>query len=195
MFGFGFSSQPQPQPQPSAINGGRPDFDAGLNTSSAWTRTVSLDPEREPGSETHNASVGTIKSSSRTRQRDASATRNPSSSSSHAPELELPSTFSETSTLSSPTISFLTPQHTSDWIAGHWSTIRKSVLGGKSLNRFGSFVSSGAEDWILYGSPAPNGAVDGLPVDESNGFKGRVYDRRTRTGMCAICFVLSSPKT
>ncbi|CAE6406025.1 unnamed protein product [Rhizoctonia solani] len=37
-------------------------------------------------------------------------------------------------------------------------TLRQSVLGGKSLNRFSHFVVTGAEEWILngYESPPPN---------------------------------------
>ncbi|KZV93023.1 hypothetical protein EXIGLDRAFT_717673 [Exidia glandulosa HHB12029] len=44
----------------------------------------------------------------------------------------------------------LMPQATGDWI--HFPNFRQSLLGGKSLNRFSSFVTTGAEDWVLNGS-------------------------------------------
>ncbi|KAK7462902.1 hypothetical protein VKT23_007481 [Stygiomarasmius scandens] len=43
------------------------------------------------------------------------------------------------------------PQRTGDWIFPSRS-FRQSVLGGKSINRFSNFVTSGAETWVLKGS-------------------------------------------
>ncbi len=40
------------------------------------------------------------------------------------------------------------PQHTGDWM---FPSFRQSLLGGKSLNRFSSFVTSGAEEFVLKG--------------------------------------------
>jgi hypothetical protein len=36
-------------------------------------------------------------------------------------------------------------------ITSSLNTLRQSVLGGRSLNRFSHFVTTGAEDWILNG--------------------------------------------
>lgn len=41
----------------------------------------------------------------------------------------------------------LIPQTTGEW----FPSFRRSLLGGKQLNRFSSFVTSGAEDWLLNG--------------------------------------------
>ena len=49
------------------------------------------------------------------------------------------------------------PQHT-----GEWLTFPQSLLGGKSLNRFSSFVTSGAEAFLLNGSPTPDQALSGI---------------------------------
>lgn len=42
----------------------------------------------------------------------------------------------------------LVPQNTGEW----FPSFRRSLLGGKSLNRFSSFVTSGAEEFVLQGS-------------------------------------------
>ncbi|PIL23132.1 hypothetical protein GSI_14441 [Ganoderma sinense ZZ0214-1] len=50
----------------------------------------------------------------------------------------------------------LVPQTTGEW----FPSFRRSLLGGKSLNRFSSFVTTGAEEFVLQGSssdtPAPH---------------------------------------
>lgn len=46
------------------------------------------------------------------------------------------------------------PQTTGEW----FPSFRRSLLGGKQLNRFSSFVTSGAEEWVL------QGAEDKVPV-------------------------------
>jgi sorting nexin-9/18/33 len=46
----------------------------------------------------------------------------------------------------------IVPQNTGEWFA--LPSFRHRLLGGKSLNRFSSFVASGAEEWILKGSAA-----------------------------------------
>ena len=43
------------------------------------------------------------------------------------------------------------PQHTGEWLPT-FPSFRQSLLGGKSLNRFSSFVTSGAESFLLNGS-------------------------------------------
>ncbi|KAJ8468877.1 hypothetical protein ONZ45_g17082 [Pleurotus djamor] len=53
---------------------------------------------------------------------------------------------------SSPTISKLVPQTTGEYLRNAFPSFRQSLLGGKSLNRFSSFVTSGAEEWVLKGS-------------------------------------------
>lgn len=48
----------------------------------------------------------------------------------------------------------IVPQSTGEW----FPSFRRSLLGGRSLNRFSSFVTSGAEAWVLQGTenePAP----------------------------------------
>ncbi|EJF59294.1 hypothetical protein BD309DRAFT_1031315 [Dichomitus squalens] len=42
----------------------------------------------------------------------------------------------------------LVPQNTGEW----FPSFRRSLLGGKSLNRFSSFVTTGAEEFVLQGS-------------------------------------------
>ncbi|KAH9888059.1 hypothetical protein C8Q73DRAFT_201136 [Cubamyces lactineus] len=43
----------------------------------------------------------------------------------------------------------IVPQTTGEW----FPSFRRSLLGGKSLNRFSSFVTSGAEEFVLQGNP------------------------------------------
>ncbi|KAJ3790418.1 hypothetical protein GGU10DRAFT_170906 [Lentinula aff. detonsa] len=43
------------------------------------------------------------------------------------------------------------PQTTGEWNQWMFPSFRQSLLGGKSLNRFSSFVTSGAEEWVLKG--------------------------------------------
>ncbi|KAG6854104.1 hypothetical protein C0991_010518 [Blastosporella zonata] len=45
------------------------------------------------------------------------------------------------------------PQNTGEWMST-FPSFRQSLLGGKSLNRFSSFVTSGAEEFVLKGTPA-----------------------------------------
>ncbi|KAF7316396.1 SH3 and PX-domain-containing 3 [Mycena indigotica] len=45
----------------------------------------------------------------------------------------------------------IVPQNTGEWRAA-FPSFRQSLLGGKSLNRFSTFVTSGAEEWVLKGS-------------------------------------------
>ncbi|KAF8524273.1 PX-domain-containing protein [Hysterangium stoloniferum] len=44
----------------------------------------------------------------------------------------------------------LRSQSTGEWF--YFPSFRQSLLGGKSLNRFSSFVTTGAEDWVLQGN-------------------------------------------
>jgi sorting nexin-9/18/33 len=46
----------------------------------------------------------------------------------------------------------LQSQSTGEWF--YFPSFRRSLLGDKSLNRFSSFVTTGAEDWVLQGSSA-----------------------------------------
>ncbi|KAF9494964.1 hypothetical protein BDN71DRAFT_1470800 [Pleurotus eryngii] len=55
----------------------------------------------------------------------------------------------------SPTLSKLVPQTTGEYWRNAFPSFRQSLLGGKSLNRFSSFVTSGAEEWVLRGSEVP----------------------------------------
>ncbi|KAJ6495280.1 hypothetical protein C8R45DRAFT_866476 [Mycena sanguinolenta] len=55
----------------------------------------------------------------------------------------------------------IVPQHTGEWRTA-FPNFRQSLLGGKSLNRFSTFVTSGAEEWVLKGTaaaPLPDGGV------------------------------------
>lgn len=47
----------------------------------------------------------------------------------------------------------IVPQNTGEW-RNAFPSFRQSLLGGKSLNRFSSFVTSGAEEFLLKGTPA-----------------------------------------
>ncbi|PPQ86618.1 hypothetical protein CVT25_006802 [Psilocybe cyanescens] len=53
----------------------------------------------------------------------------------------------------------LFPQNTGEWLP-NFPSFRQSLLGGKSLNRFSSFVTSGAESFLLNGSPTPVSSTD-----------------------------------
>ncbi|KAF8649596.1 hypothetical protein AX16_005687 [Volvariella volvacea WC 439] len=60
----------------------------------------------------------------------------------------------------------IVPQNTGEWRNALLPNFRQSLLGGKSLNRFSSFVTSGAEEWVLKGSEAEN---EEAPVTNGNG--------------------------
>ncbi|KAH9478454.1 Sorting nexin-33 [Psilocybe cubensis] len=59
----------------------------------------------------------------------------------------------------------LIPQHTGEWLP-NFPSFRQSLLGGKSLNRFSSFVTSGAESFLLNGSPTPEATVEPTPISK-----------------------------
>jgi sorting nexin-9/18/33 len=70
--------------------------------------------------------------------------------------------------------SAIVPQHTGEWRTA-FPSFRKSLLGGKSLNRFSTFVTSGAEEWVLKGTAADTvvnadavAAHDKIGSDESS---------------------------
>lgn len=68
---------------------------------------------------------------------------------------DLPSSSSAKSEASpslTPIVSPLLPQSTGEWRNALLPNFRQSLLGGKTLNRFSSFVTSGAEEWVLKGS-------------------------------------------
>ncbi|KAG7448492.1 uncharacterized protein BT62DRAFT_992550 [Guyanagaster necrorhizus] len=54
----------------------------------------------------------------------------------------------------------IVPQHTGDWV---FPSFRQSLLRGKSLNRFSSFVTSGAEAWVLKGTVADTVITEASP--------------------------------
>lgn len=58
----------------------------------------------------------------------------------------------------------LQPQLTGPYFA----SLRQTLLGGKSLNRFSNFVTCGAEDWVLNGV-SPEDEDDGSASTESEG--------------------------
>ncbi|KAH9940322.1 PX-domain-containing protein [Amylocystis lapponica] len=93
----------------------------------------------------------------------ASALRNFTADFAHPPGVELPSVHiragskreasgSSITPRGSPKASEqalpLVPQTTGEW----FPSFRRSLLGGKSFNRFSSFVTSGAEEWVLRGT-------------------------------------------
>ncbi|KAF9234262.1 hypothetical protein BU15DRAFT_90042 [Melanogaster broomeanus] len=55
---------------------------------------------------------------------------------------------------SEPELAPLVPQNTGEW-RNVFPSFRQGLLGGKTLNRFSSFVISGAEEWVLNGVPDP----------------------------------------
>lgn len=87
---------------------------------------------------------------SKIRRRDASATSltprgSPTQTSQQlpsTPELEAPSTSSQPIQL----------QTTGERMLAAFPSFRQSLLGGKNLNRFSAFVTSGAEDYVLKGA-------------------------------------------
>ncbi|KAF7325862.1 SH3 and PX-domain-containing 3 [Mycena kentingensis (nom. inval.)] len=52
----------------------------------------------------------------------------------------------------------IVPQNTGEWRTA-FPSFRQSLLGGKSLNRFSTFVTSGAEEWVLKGSADSSAVV------------------------------------
>ncbi|KAJ7073521.1 hypothetical protein B0H15DRAFT_868740 [Mycena belliarum] len=83
---------------------------------------------------------GFMQSGSRPHQRDASS-----------------STITPRGSLTSQEI---VPQNTGEWRAA-FPSFRQSLLGGKSLNRFSTFVTSGAEEWVLKGTAADADLANG----------------------------------
>ena len=43
-------------------------------------------------------------------------------------------------------------------LTSSFNNLRQSVLGGRSINRFSHFVTTGAEDWVLNGYQPPDDA-------------------------------------
>ncbi|KZT25671.1 PX-domain-containing protein [Neolentinus lepideus HHB14362 ss-1] len=70
------------------------------------------------------------------------------------------------------------PQHTGEW----FPSFRQSLLGGKSLNRFSSFVTSGAEEWVLKGSSSDSVPPRSAEDDNSDG-EDEGSNRLSRVGM------------
>lgn len=74
----------------------------------------------------------------------------------------------------------LIPQTTGEW----FPSFRKSLLGSRSLNRFSSFVTSGAEDFVLHGSaedevapePTHSRAASAASVDDNESKRGSVFN-------------------
>ena len=74
----------------------------------------------------------------------------------------------------------IVPQTTGEW----FPSFRRSLLGGKQLNRFSSFVTSGAEAWVLRGEGDMTANVDthvrSNTVSEERGYgHGHRHDRTT----------------
>ncbi|KAK7056363.1 hypothetical protein VNI00_002917 [Paramarasmius palmivorus] len=76
------------------------------------------------------------------------------------------------------------PQNTGEWM---FPSFRQSLLGGKSLNRFSNFVTSGAEEWVLKGKAAdatvtPSGfhslheKLNSIASDEGDDEEGDEYE-------------------
>ncbi|KAG9313432.1 hypothetical protein JVU11DRAFT_5754 [Chiua virens] len=60
-------------------------------------------------------------------------------------------------------LSQILPQNTGEW-PNVFPSFRQRLLGGKTINRFSAFVTSGAEEWVLKGAPEPE---DGLAASAS----------------------------
>jgi sorting nexin-9/18/33 len=68
----------------------------------------------------------------------------------------------------------LVPQSTGEW----FPSFRRSLLGGKSFNRFGSFVTSGAEEWVLQGAaeePTQPPSHDRIRTEQEDDFQFRKH--------------------
>jgi sorting nexin-9/18/33 len=61
----------------------------------------------------------------------------------------------------------VTPRKSSSQNTGEWRGPLQDLLGGKSINRFSSFVTSGAEAFILSGSPVLESKNNGHSKDSA----------------------------
>lgn len=80
----------------------------------------------------------------------------------------IPNTPKQTQSLLS-----LASHSTGDWF--YFPSFRESLLRGKSLNRFSSFVTTGAEDWILKGASidlTPKSSVIASPKNRATWYLG-----------------------
>ncbi|KAL1742546.1 hypothetical protein HDZ31DRAFT_42969 [Schizophyllum fasciatum] len=68
----------------------------------------------------------------------------------------------------------IVPQNTGEW----FPSFKRSLLGGKSLNRFSAFVTSGAEEWVLKGSEG-----EGEPPAVPSSLHGRIASDASNDGM------------
>ncbi|GLB42320.1 putative WASP-binding domain of Sorting nexin protein [Lyophyllum shimeji] len=97
-----------------------------------------------------------------------------------APDLELPSNSAQQSRKEASSTDDATPrgsprstpqpivpQNTGEWRGG-FPSFRQNLLGGKSLNRFSSFVTSGAEEFVLKGTPAETLVTPPTPAGSHN---------------------------
>lgn len=138
------------------------DFDAGINTSNAWTVSRGHDEHdaTSPFSDSSQDGHATIKKPKNgvfVNELPHNPLVDPISSlsSSFIARSQSPTTASPSSS------SFRLPiatQNATEWISSTFTSlpsrlpsIRRSILGGKSLNRFSNFVTSGAEEWVLQG--------------------------------------------
>ncbi|KAH7913117.1 hypothetical protein BJ138DRAFT_1002980 [Hygrophoropsis aurantiaca] len=72
----------------------------------------------------------------------------------HNKEISNTSITPRASPTSKPDALPIVPQTTGEW-RNVLPSFRQSLLGGKSLNRFSTFVTSGAEEWVLKGCDEP----------------------------------------
>jgi sorting nexin-9/18/33 len=72
----------------------------------------------------------------------------------------------------------IVPQNTGEW-RNAFPSFRQSLLGGKSLNRFSSFVTSGAEEWVLKGDAA-DAVLSPTTFHEKEPSEEPVYDDDNR---------------
>ncbi|EMD35638.1 hypothetical protein CERSUDRAFT_157518 [Gelatoporia subvermispora B] len=72
----------------------------------------------------------------------------------------------------------IVPQNTGEW----FPSFRRSLLGGKSLNRFSSFVTSGAEEWVLQGTGEEPAPPTGHAQEASSSQRGGESNRTSMLG-------------
>lgn len=85
----------------------------------------------------------------------------------------------------------MVPQYTGEW----FPSFRRSLLGGKSFNRFGNFVTSGAEEWVLKGAaeepnqPPTHGR---LTTEQEEGYEDHLLSKHG-LGEADVHFVEEGP--
>ncbi|KAF8889661.1 hypothetical protein BD779DRAFT_1611017 [Infundibulicybe gibba] len=217
------------------------EFDAGINTSTAWTEHLESgsvsgggslsdeEPDNEE-TETHRSARALYRFEGKVEFRELSVEAGDdievvkeeladvgllprsyytfTSQFTPAPNLEIPESRKREASVTSITprgspksgqILPIIPQNTGEW-RNAFPNFRQSLLGGKSLNRFSSFVTSGAEEWVLKGTaPSGWGEADQHFVDAGPAWKEKlppfrvlVHSPSKRTSVLSGAFTIYS---